>query len=258
MRALWLTAGAVATVIALAISTVGLWYGFARARTPTDVTMRSIPFDGDQVRIQAGKGQVSLTVVPGQAGELLIQRALRWSRDRPAITEDWDSASATLRLDALCPGSDQPRGPLCKADYIVTVPPETVLEARTSGGELSAGELFGDLRLTTVSGNVRVSALSGDLWVRTGTGQVDGDRLRSDRADVEVGSGDVRLDFQSAPSDVKAVVRTSGDVNLSVPPSLYDVTADGVNTTIGVRRAGNASRKITAKAPDGVVTVCCR
>ncbi|MBB6546313.1 hypothetical protein HD593_001108 [Nonomuraea rubra] len=258
MRAMWLAAGAVATVVALTLSTVGLWHGFSRARTPTDVTVRSIPFDGEKLRILAGKGQVDLVIMSGQAGEVLIQRALRWTRDRPTVTEDWDARSGTLRVDAVCPGHDQPTGPVCRADYVVQVPPETTLEARTSGGDLSVGELFGDLRLTTVSGNVRANALAGDLWVRTGTGNVDGDGLRSSRADVEVGSGDVKLTFRSAPSEVKAVVRTAGDVTMYVPPSLYDVTAEGANTTLDVKRSSGASRKITMRATEGFVSVCCR
>ncbi|UBU12129.1 DUF4097 domain-containing protein [Nonomuraea gerenzanensis] len=258
MRALWLAAGAVATVVALTLSTVALWQGFGEARTPTDVTMRSIPFDGRELRIQAGKGQVDLMILSGRAGELLIQRALRWTRDRPTVTEDWDAASGTLRLDAVCPGHDQPRGPICRADYVVQVPPETTLEAGTSGGRLRVDDLFGDLRLTTVSGDVRVNALAGDLWVRTGTGHVQGDGLRSARADVEVGSGDVQLAFRSAPSEVKAIVRTAGDIDLYVPPNLYDVTAEGANTTLDVRRASGASRKVTVRAPEGLVSVCCR
>ncbi|GAA4980822.1 hypothetical protein HD597_011764 [Nonomuraea thailandensis] len=258
MRAVWLAAGAAATVFALLVSTTLLWRGFAKARTPTDVTMRSIPFDGQELRIKAGKGQVNLWVLSGKAGELLIQRSLSWSRDRPTVTEDWDADSATLRLDAVCPGSDQPRGPICEADYVVAVPPETTLEAATSVGALVVSELFGDLRLTTVSGNVRVNALAGDLWVRTGTGRVDGDRLRSERADVEVGSGNVELTFRSAPSQVKATVRTTGDVRMHVPPSLYAVTAEGANTTLDVKMSPNASRKITVRAPDGLVSVCCR
>ncbi|MFC5832931.1 DUF4097 family beta strand repeat-containing protein [Nonomuraea insulae] len=255
MRAVWLMAGAVATVVALSLSTVLLWHEFARARTPMDVTTRSIPFPYQEVRIKAGKGRVDLLVLPGQAGELLIQRQLRWSKERPTVTEDWDGRSRTLRLDAVCPGSDQPDGPVCEAEYMIFVPPETDIEAGTSTGDLTIGDLFGDARLTSVSGDVRVQSLSGDLWARTGTGDVDAERLSGGKADVEVGSGDVGLMFTAVPSDVKAMVRTTGAVQVAVPRSTYDVTVAGVNTTIAVKRDAGSSRKIIAKTSEGNVSV---
>ncbi|MEU8365228.1 DUF4097 family beta strand repeat-containing protein [Nonomuraea sp. NPDC048882] len=258
MRAAWLAGGAVATVIALMISTIGIWDGFARARMPTDFTSRSIPFEDGQVHIRTGRGQVNLDVVAGQAGELRIDRELHWSRERPTVTEDWDAETATLRLDAACPGSDQPDGPLCLANYRLSVPPETDLEARTVGGLLSVDELFSDIRVTSVSGDVRLTAISGDVWARTGTGDVDGAGLSGNTADVEVGSGDVKLLFTAVPSSVKAVVRTSGDVALDVPGGVYDVKATGVNTTVGVRRSATSSKKIVAGTTDGMVSVCCR
>ncbi|MFB4285153.1 DUF4097 family beta strand repeat-containing protein [Nonomuraea sp. MTCD27] len=261
MRGAWLTAGAVVTVAALVLSSVGLWRGFARARTPTDVTMRSIPFEYPEVRIKAGKGQVNLFILSGRAGELLIHRSLRWSRDRPTVTEDWDTRTRTLRLDAVCPGFDQPTGPICQADYMLYVPPETDLEAGTSGGDLMVDDLFGDVRLTSVSGDIRVRSVSGDLWARTGTGLVDAKELSGGgKADVEVGSGDVDLSFSDVPTEVKAVVRTSGDVSVNVPRDVYDVTTVAANTTINVERKPGTARKITARAPGGavsVIAVCC-
>ncbi|MBB5774527.1 DUF4097 family beta strand repeat-containing protein [Nonomuraea jabiensis] len=258
MRAAWLAAGALATAIALLLSTAGLWRGFARARMPEETTLRSIAFEHKDVRIKAGKGtQVNLTIQPGRAGELLIVRALRWSRDRPAVTEDWDVRSSTLRLDAVCPGEDQPNGPLCWADYVIYVPPETDVEAGTGKGRLTVSDLFGKLRLSSVAGDVEVNSLSGTLWVRSGTGNVDARDLDVEAADVEIGSGDVDLWFVSAPTTVNAVVRTAGDVNLDLPRTVYQVTAEGADTKIDVNQSLTSPRKIVVRAPKGRVSVCC-
>ncbi|TMR94614.1 DUF4097 family beta strand repeat-containing protein [Nonomuraea basaltis] len=258
MRAAWLAAGAVVTVIALVVSTTALWRGFARARTPVDTTQRSIPFAKDKVEIKGATTQVSVIVLAGEAGELLIHRTLRWSRDRPDITEDWEAATSTLRLEAACPGSDQPDGPVCRADYVIFVPPETDIVADTTGGELAVNDIFGSVRLTTVSGDVRVHNISGPIWARTGTGDVDAERLDGDTADVEVGSGNVDLSFVNPPMSVRAVVRTAGDVRVNVPTGLYDLTVDAANTTLDVKKDDESPRKITAKAPGGSVSLCCR
>ncbi|MFI7128262.1 DUF4097 family beta strand repeat-containing protein [Nonomuraea sp. NPDC050153] len=258
MRAAWLAAGAVATVIALIISTTALWRGFARARVPEEHTQRSIAFEQKNLRIKTGKGtQVDLTVMPGRAGELLIDRSLRWSRDRPTVTEDWDARSSTLRLDAVCPGEEQPNGPICLADYMIFVPPETDLEAGTSSGLLNVSDLFGKVRLSTVAGDVNVRNLSGAIWARSGTGDVDAKGLDVEAADVEIGSGNVDLSFISAPTTVKAVVRTAGSVNLDLPRTVYDVTAEGVDADVDVDRNPTSPRKIIARAPKGRVSVCC-
>ncbi|PZG15080.1 hypothetical protein [Nonomuraea aridisoli] len=257
MRALWLAAGAVLTVVALVVSTTVLWHEFARARTPRDDTTRSIPFAHEQVRIIVGEGDVSLSITSGRAGELWIGRSLRWSRDRPTVTEDWDERTATLRLEAVCP--DQPAGPLCHADYAVSVPPETDVEANMSHGPLFASDLFGSVRLTSSSGIVHVMDLAGPLRVRTGTGDVLAERLAGGEADVETGSGMVQVSFMEPPDTVRAVVRTRGDVTVRTPAVAYDVDLEAARSRVDVERDELSTRKITARAPRGTVSLstCC-
>ncbi|MFI7609634.1 hypothetical protein ACIBP6_00170 [Nonomuraea terrae] len=260
MRTLWLAAGAVLTTIALVTSTAVLWSGLAGARTPHDATLRSIPFAHEQVRITMGRGDMSLSIVSGRAGELMIGRSLRWSRNRPTVTEDWDERTATLRLQAVCPGSDQLTGPVCRADYVVSVPPETDVEASTSRGDLLVSDLFGSVRLTSVSGNVHTMDLAGPLRVRSGTGDVRAERLAGGEADVETGAGIVDLDFMEPPDTVRAVVRTRGAVTVRTPAVAYDVDVAAAHSDVDVERDGRSPRKITLRAPEGNVSLssCCR
>ncbi|SDL45657.1 DUF4097 family beta strand repeat-containing protein [Nonomuraea jiangxiensis] len=255
MRAAWLASGAVATLIALMTSTALLWGLFAHAEPPVTRQSRAIPFARDDVRIQVGKGHVNVSIEPGEAGELLVFRELRWSADRPTVTETWEEHSGTLRLDAECHNSDQPDGPLCVADYSLFVPPETRVEAGTASGALNVNRLFGGLRLTSLSGDVNIHDVAGSVWVRTGTGNVIADRLNGEEADVEVGSGDVHLRFREPPTKVRAVVRTSGNVGLTVPDLPYGLTVRAADSIMNVHRDDRSPRQITATAPTGVVTV---
>jgi hypothetical protein len=258
MRAAWLVAGALATVIALLLSTVGIWRGFARARVPVESAQRSIPFTGGKIELKAVAGRVDMLILPGQAGELLIARTLRWSGERPGVTEDWDADASTLRLKALCPGAEQPDGPICQAEYMIFVPPETDIVAGTTRGDLAVNDVFGSVRLTSVSGNVRLTDVSGTVWARTDTGSIDADRIDGETADVEVGSGDVYLSFVNPPTSVRAVVRTRGDVSVNVPTGSYDVTADAPNITTDLRKDKDSPRKILATTKAGSVSLCCR
>ncbi|MGW2160002.1 DUF4097 family beta strand repeat-containing protein [Nonomuraea sp. NPDC001699] len=256
MRAIWLTAGAVATVAALLLSVLLVWNGFARATAPQERQVRSVPFELSTLKVTTGSGEVNVEIAPGPAGELTIARNVGWtSIDRPVITEDWNGD--TLRLDIRCGASRDPDGPVCRADYTLLVPFETGIEARTTVGDLSVGNVVGAVRLTTVSGDVRADGITGGLWARSGSGTVNGNSLLGTRADVETGSGDVRLDFASPPLTVRAVARATGDVELRLPPETYDVTTEGRRTEVEVDASTGAPRKVEARAPLGSVRVCC-
>ncbi|MFI7443785.1 DUF4097 family beta strand repeat-containing protein [Nonomuraea indica] len=256
MRALWLLLGTVATVIALTLATVGLYHGVADADPPTEISRRSITVDQAVLDLQAGSGVHALFVQAGEAGELVLERRLRWSERRPDVTEEWDGR--TLRLGAGC--SDRLRdGPICDVGYVLFVPPEAIIEVRTVGASLHVAGVQGRVRVTTVSGDVRVTDALGDVHVRSGSGDVAAMELGGGRTDVEVGSGDVELVFRQPPTDVRAVIRASGGVSVVVPDdgTSYDVTTSATVVDMDVRHDPGSPRKITAETGDGRVRVCC-
>lgn len=256
MRVLWLSAGAVATVCALLISSATLWHGFAQASPPTEITSRSISFKLSQLKVIAGRGSVNVSIHPGDAGELFLERSLRWSKTKPAVKEDWDGR--TLRLDASCPGTDERHPPVCEADYTLFVPVETDVEAESANGGLEVNRIYGNVRMTSESGLLRVSETSGAVWARSGSGNIGGRALIGGDADVETGSGRVDLSFDTAPTRVRAVVRTRGSVAVLVPGLAYDVEARAKNVNLDIRKDSASPRKITVQVPDGMASVCCR
>lgn len=256
MRALWLAAGAVATLVALTLSTGNLWHVLATAEPPTEHMRSSIPFTLSDLKVEAGDGVSQVAITAGRDGELLLQRTVRWSGEKPRITEHWDGR--TLRLDARCPGARQPDGPICQGLWVLYVPPETRVDASARHGGLRVSSVFADVRVTSVSGNIEVTGILGSLWARSGTGNIVGMDLLGEEADVETGAGVLNVGFVNPPAKVRAVVRTVGDVTVTVPRAWYDVTAQAKERVLDVKQAGTASRKITATAPEGSVFVCCR
>lgn len=254
VRSLWLFVGVALTTVAMLIASTAVWQIIARADEPTEHKIRTIPVTGTKLKIEVMKGGVNLAIEPGPAGELTLDRELRWSGQKPTVVEDWDGS--VLRLSATCPEEDKPRGPTCLATYVVFVPPETELEASTMSGSLGVRGLYGAMRLSSVSGNVDVSETPAGIWVRTGTGNISGRGLRGGAADAEAGNGDIRLDYNKPPSSVSAVVRASGDIQLDVPQERYDVsvTADAI-TTVDVTQDATSSRKIVARTSEGAVWV---
>lgn len=255
MRTAWLITGALVTVLALIISTVTLSRGIAMARAPSEHTTRTIPLPADsRLRVEANGGHVRLTVHAGEAGVIIVDRELRWSQAKPSVSEDWNGR--TLRLDSSCV-QEWLQEEMCEVDYRLFVPQETDIEVISSTSPVGVDRVHGDVRVTSVSGDVYVYEIPGPLRVRSGSGIVRGDGLFADQADVEVGSGHVEMDFREAPTRVRAVVRTSGDIDLTLPEAPYDVSANAPHVSVSTDRAATSPRKITASTPEGEVDICC-
>ncbi|MEV0144072.1 MULTISPECIES: hypothetical protein [unclassified Nonomuraea] len=256
MRALWLTAGTVITVAAVFVATALLWDGFANAEPPSELSRGSYPFRGSQVRLFVGEGVSTVLVQSGEAGAVVVERLVRWTLEKPEVTEEW--GAGTLRLGTDCPMTDRLRRTSCSVNYIIQVPPEASLEADTASAALELARIHGGVRVRSVSGDVRVNGTPGDLYVRSGSGDVDAMAIGGERADVEIGTGRVRLVFQKSPADVRAVVRTTGSVSVEVPREVaYNVSAEAPQVDLDVRRDSAAARRITASVADGLVDICC-
>jgi hypothetical protein len=252
VRAIWLGVGSALTVLAVILSTVAFSSVFADAKLPTETTSRSIPIDTlAELRVEAGH-HVNVRILPGEAGVIGIERFLQWSQDKPSASEDWDGR--TLRLDATCSGGEMPTGPICYADYLLLVPQGTAVEAVGAAGSLAVNRMAGGVRLTTVSGWISASGIPGSLYVRSGSGRFRGDDLRGD-ADVEVVAGDVDLSFLVPPTQVRAVVKTSGDIRVILPNGGYDVTAQAPEVISMLESDPVSPRKIAASTPDGTVEI---
>ncbi|MFI7449230.1 DUF4097 family beta strand repeat-containing protein [Nonomuraea sp. NPDC049714] len=255
MRAAWLIAGSVMTVLALLMSTVALSRGMAMAQAPSEHTTRTIPFPGNsQLRIEANGGHVRLDIHAGEAGMIVVDRELQWSQAKPSVSEDWNGR--TLRLDTSCV-QEWLQEEHCEVDYRLFVPQETDIEVVSSTSPVGVDRVHGDVRVTSVSGDVRVYDIPGPLRVRSGSGAVRANDLFADQADVEVGSGHVDLEFRTAPSRVRAVVRTSGDIDLHLPDAPYDVSANAPQVSVSTDHTATSPRKITVSTPEGTVDICC-
>ncbi|MBN6053614.1 DUF4097 family beta strand repeat protein, partial [Nonomuraea sp. RK-328] len=256
VRALWLAAGTIFTIAGLVVSTTLVFNEFANAEQPSEVSRGSFPFQGSQVRLVVEDGVAAVAIETGEAGEVLVERSVRWADRKPEVTESWGAGH--LRLSANCRSFDRSPGVPCQVGYTIHVPPETSLEVTTTTAPLNLSRIHGSVRVTSVSGDVRVAGAAGDLYVRSGSGDVEADALGGERADVEVGSGGVHMVFRQPPAEVRAVVRTSGAVLIEVPDKVtYDVTAEAPNVDVDVRHEAGASRRITASVAEGLVDICC-
>jgi hypothetical protein len=249
---------------AIAAVQVAGWTVGAVERTSHQV----IPGPVREVSVEAGSG--TIFVVPTSGDDVRIDSTVKGSLHTPRL---WAiKQGVDVRLDGNCP--EFSFGP-CRASIVIHVPVDTIVDVRSGSGDLTASGLDGPVRLETGSGDVHATALNGDADLRTSSGDVsvrslrgaatlktasgdvEAEDLSTARLQAVTSSGDVELDFLTAPDDVDAAT-ASGDVRVVVPRGEgYRVEADtgSGDSHPNVPTDPDATRVIRARTSSGDVSV---
>lgn len=220
-RLAWLIIGLVATVITIATAGTGLWVLTSyhpKSQSLNESAEYGIAQHGGRLtQLSVTLGNGNITIVSGPAGQVTLTRLLKWTTAKPVIDEHWDGGVLSISQD--CATSLFGRG--CSVSYRIAVPPGVPLNLSTGSGAITA--------IGARSANVQASS----------------------------GSGDIRLGFATAPTQVN-VQTGSGDVSVEVPPGAsYVVTAnaDDGNTDKGIPDDPGAPRSISAGSGEGNITI---
>lgn len=250
----WLLAGGILTPVALLLSTVTLWSWAYELTAETETQHQTYTQPVSRVVLNLQDGDISLT--PGEAGQVVIERRLRWSESKPTIEEEW--AGDTLEITFRCAGeSTLGVRSHCAVAYLIRVPPDVAVDARTVASRIDVRDLSGEMRLSESSGDVNVTNTTGRLSVRTTSGDITGAGLRSSQVEVQATSGDIDLGFAAAPQQLRAKTG-SGDVDIAVPdddPYRVVVATSGGDTDISVRQDPGAARTIGVQTTLGDIHI---
>jgi Toastrack DUF4097 len=245
----WLVIGGVVTALLIlgGVVSAASWFNF---RTETSHAV----YTGDltSISVDMDTGDVSLT--PGEPGVVDVERRTFWSFEKPVVEEKWDGQN--LRVTVYCQGVAW-IGRGCGVNYRLAIPTDIAVDVHTSTGDVTATNIDGELHLTSSTGDIHVTGGSGGLQLRTSTGDVSATDVESESVDASASTGDVRLEFTSAPRTVSAHTST-GDVRVVVPDGeAYHVEADTStgDTDVSVRRDDDSDRSIIAKTSTGDVDV---
>ncbi len=175
--------------------------------------------------------------------------------------------------------------------FVVSVPRETDLLARSGDGSITASGVKGRVELRSGDGSVRGTDLAGDITVDTGDGSI---ALENAAGKLNLNTGDGSVRVQGAPTMVKAhtgdgsvaldltsgasigedweITTGDGGVRLALPPTVNaDLDAStgdgsimagdfGLETTADSRhelrgRIGNGGPMLKVRTGDGSITV---
>jgi hypothetical protein len=114
--------------------------------------------------------------------------------------------------------------PPVQVDFTVTVPANYNVELRTSGGDVTVGDLQGKVAARTSGGDITLGKIAGDIHAATSGGNV---RLAEGLAEVKLGTsgGDIRVGRAVGPTDLDT---SGGSIEIkSVENTLYAATSGG-------------------------------
>jgi hypothetical protein len=152
-----------------------------------------------------------VTIGPSPDGQVHVRTVVRHGLDEPEIVQE--STPSGVRLDARCREFLAVR---CDVRHEVQVPPAFEVVIDGVDGNVVASRLSGPLTVDRLSGDITALELSGPLDLRSRTGEIRGDALRSGVVRAASDTGDVQLELELPPQSVD-VVADNGEVDLAVP-----------------------------------------
>jgi hypothetical protein len=137
--------------------------------------------------------------------------------------------------------------------FIVSVPKQTDLIARTGDGSIDVTGVHGKIEMRTGDGSVKATGLDGDVIAHTGDGSVT---LEGVKGNVDVNTGDGSMLIDGAPAVVKA---HSGDGSVTLRlDSGTTITKDWEVSTgdgaVSVQLPANVNAELDASTGDGAIS----
>jgi len=212
--------------VPIALAFIG-WSGFSlvagigQASFPVSTT---IPVTNGRLVASTGGGDITVHQGQLRGGPARLTGTVQYSLVRPRFTVTDSGVSLHCSL---------PTGN-CGLSATLDVPPRTVLDLTSgggnmqvsgiqdnvaldsSGGDVTISDIGGTADLLTGGGNVTASDLGGILTFTTSGGDVDGGGLFSRHVTMSSGGGNVTLVFTQVPDDVR-ISSSGGDVTIVLP-----------------------------------------
>ena len=189
-------------------------------------------------------GPITQVVVDVDVGAIYLDGSYRTDAVVDAdLHYDWDreprldvyAVDTTLYITLDCPATAGE----CRGDIYAQIPFDAFLDTTLDVGDLTVVNVMGD-------------------WIGSiGAGNVHGSQLTSFWVDVLADTGSIDLSFDLEPDYVSSYVRV-GDVNLTVPSGVYDITTvvhSGSVWMSGVTVDPFAARELNATASTGNIVI---
>ena len=157
------------------------------------------------------------------ADEILQKLAL-------TIEQDSGGVSATAVYEKGAGGFHFGSWPPVQVDFTVTVPMNYNVDLKTSGGDVSVGDLMGKVSARTSGGDVALGKISGDIHAGTSGGNV---KLVEGLGSVKLGTsgGDIHVGRAVGPTDLDT---SGGNIDVKSVENTLDASTSGGDVSAGI------------------------
>jgi hypothetical protein len=211
-------------------------------------------FDGTtRVIVEVDSTDVQIGV--STDGTTSVRTQIRWNTRQPGYTAAQVGGTLTVRLHSC---GFNVFGAYCESHMAMTVPATVDLRLNTDSGGVRVAGLRGNVRVDGDSADLDLARLSGPVTARLDSGRLVGANLTSSSVEAELESGDVDLQFDTAPASVRT--RTdSGHVVIAVPsgtgPYVVKTNTDSGATRVDVPTGPSVEHQIDASTDSGDITI---
>ena len=187
---------------------------FKAATQGGDITIRTA--DTTEVRILVK--QVIRASSEQEADEILAKLTL-------TLEQTGNDVLAEAKYEKRTSGSWFGNWPPVSVSFDVTVPKNFNLNLNTSGGDITAGSVRGNVRARTSGGNLKFDRIDGEIDAHTSGGDIV---LKEGTARAKLGTsgGDIEIDRAGGPTEVST---SGGDLNINSVAQLISATTSGGN-----------------------------
>ena len=215
---------------------------------------------GGTLKVETAGGNISVEPGAGDTVKVVAKEKIRASNDAEAddllkdltltIEQQGNNVSASAKYDRGVGGWFSGRQPV-QVDFIVTVPSHYSTDLKTSGGNLTVGDLAGGMELNTSGGNVKLGNIDGTVNAGTSGGNVSLESCTGDTK-LRTSGGNVRADRIVGRADLGT---SGGDIVVKLVENVLSAHTSGGSVEAGIGGALKGDCSLGTSGGDVNVTV---
>jgi DUF4097 and DUF4098 domain-containing protein YvlB len=216
---------------------------------------------GGRLRVETQGGDVRVLTSSAATVKVVARERIRANSEAEAdeilekltltIEQQAGGVTAEAKYEKNQAGFHWGSWPPVQVDFTVTVPMNYNVELKTSGGDVSVGDLQGQVNARTSGGDVTLGRIAGDIDAGTSGGNV---RLEEGAGSVKLGTsgGDIQVGRVVGPADLGT---SGGNIEIrSVENSVHAATSGG-NVNAGIAGGLKGDCKLATSGGHVKVTV---
>ena len=214
---------------------------------------------GGTLKVETAGGNITVEPGAGNAVTVVAKERIRADSDKDAdevlknltlaIEQQGNDVSAKARYSR-GPGSWFGSQPV-QVDFVVTVPGRYSTDLKTSGGNITVGDLAGTMEMRTSGGNVKLGNIDGTVDAGTSGGDVSLGSCSGDTK-LQTSGGNVRAEKIVGRADLET---SGGDIAVKLVENVLSARTSGGNVAAGIEGALKGDCSLETSGGDVNVTV---